>query len=686
MEEEFEDLVLVDEEEFEAELEQLAYLGGLDSLSFNELADKHQISDAARAEYANSFGYEVQKFVDDGNYISDTQDIYSFPENLSTENPFGVFNNLGSTVLRNLPGILNQVGIRASEMGGGSDEDADGDGIADSIYSGQGGLSASPVSIVQRNEAGEQIGIVQGVRVGYGDNARVVTLDELASINEIRRRSGQDIITTSTPGFVPEIVDESGAPVDNSSNANAVSSTDTSEVGGGGPPRRTDDSGSIINDGGSSGGGMRPIRTPLGTIYVPEIIADNPGQLLTQGYITNEIYNYFTGQDAPDEPVELVQETGDPLRKETMTDAQLNGLDPNFTGEDNGLRYENGMLVSSDGLENTGSLSATGGSSSVGDIDAGDSESSASVGDIDAGDSEASANVGDIDVGDSESSANVGNIDVSSQSGQGGAGGNVSVNIGGGSGLSSGEITEILKTSGIVGLITTLSDRGEITPGQLQDIFPEAVSTIKSGAPKEFSEEVIKLDREISPQQAELATDLYAQVTGAVRDSQNPLVKSLFDRGETLDSSIAQYFDPNLSFLQQRGAEQQGFAEALAFGRPFSQSDERAKRRIQDRKDLNFQLGLQGLGQQQNLAALTSGIEGSIYSQIAPNIGIDPNVLLNVSGTDIGNRLSLIQSTQGAEAIRDSGDKQLAAEFAAPVFGGLLDIGVDYAKDKLNIG
>lgn len=119
--------------------------------------------------------------------------------------------------------------------------------------------------------------------------------------------------------------------------------------------------------------------------------------------------------------------------------------------------------------------------------------------------------------------------------------------------------------------------------------------------------------------------------------------------------------------MQQRDAEQQGFAEALAFGRPFSQADERAQRRIQDRRDLNFQLGLQGLGQQQNLAALTSDIEGGIYSQIAPNIGIDPNVLLNVSGTDIGNRLSLIQSTQGAEAIRDAGDRQFAAEIFSPV-------------------
>lgn len=647
------------------------------------------------------------------------EELYGSRDNPFDNNPFGIFSGTSLGRLGDLGGFLNLIGIRASELSSnaGGYEDVDGDGIADGIYSGTDEKQmGTPVTIVQRNEAGEQIGTIPGVRIGYGENSRVVTIDELARINEIRRRSGQSTIGTGTPGFVPEFVDESGAPVDNSSNTddsssntNTVSSTDTSEVGGGGPPRRTDDSGSTINDGGSSGGGMRPIRTPLGTIYVPEIIADNPGQLLTQGYITNEIYNYFTGQDAPNEPVELVQETGDPLRKETMTDAQLNGLDPNFTGEFDGQQYENGMLVSSGDTTQTSSSTATGGTSDasstseIGDttLTGGDTTVSTGATTLTGGDSTLTGGDlygGDVSTGDTSLTTGATTLtggavttgpvstDVSSTGGQGGAGGNVSVNIGGGSGLSSGEITEILETSGIVGLITTLSDRGEITPGQLQDIFPEAVSQIKSGEPKEFAEEVIKLDREIAPQQAELATDLYAQVTGAVRDSQNPLVKSLFDQGETLDSSIAQYFDPNLSFLEQRGAEQQGFAEAIAFGRPFSQSDERAKRRIQDRKDLNFQLGLQGLGQQQNLAALTSGIEGSIYSQIAPNIGIDPNTLLNVSGTDIGNRLSLIQSTQGAEAIRDSGNKQLAAEFAGPVFGGLLDIGVDYAKDKLNIG
>jgi hypothetical protein len=140
----------------------------------------------------------------------------------------------------------------------------------------QGQEMGRPVNIVQRNEAGEQIGTIPGIRIGIGENSRVVTIDELARINEIRRQSGQSTIGTGLPGFVPEYVDESGAPVDNSSNTtdassntNTVSSTDTSEVGGGGPPRMTDDSGSIYNTEGR-GGGMRPIRTPAGIIYVPE--------------------------------------------------------------------------------------------------------------------------------------------------------------------------------------------------------------------------------------------------------------------------------------------------------------------------------------------------------------------------------------------------------------------------------
>ena len=152
-------------------------------------------------------------------------------------------------------------------------------------------------------------------------------------------------------------------------------------------------------------------------------------------------------------------------------------------------------------------------------------------------------------------------------------------------------------------------------------------------------------------------------------------MQSLYDQGDLLASRTAQYLDPNLPFLQQRDAQQQGFAESVALGRPFTQAGERAQRRIQDRRDLNFQLGLQGLGQQRNLASLSAGIESGIYGQMAPTIGIDPSVLLNVSGMDIGNRLSLIQSTQEAEAIRDAGQRKLAAQFASPVVGGILDFG-----------
>lgn len=629
----------------------------------------------------------------------------------------------GQRALSSLPGILRGIYARGRELSGnaGGYEDQDGDGIADGIYSGQGGLSASPVSIVQRNEAGEQIGIVQGVRIGYGDNARVVTLDELASINEIRRRSGQDIITTSTPGFVPELVDESGAPVDNSSNTadassnvNTVSSTDTSEVGGGGPPRPTTPTPSIYGIEGG-GGGTRIITLPGGrTIPVPEGL--NPLQLLVQGYITKEIYKQETGEDAPDitqtnqtvEPVELVQETGEPLRKETMTDAELNGLDPNFTGEDNGQQYENGMLVSSGDTTQTSSSTATGGTSDalstseIGDttLTGGDTNVSTGATTLTGGDSTLTGGDlygGDVSTGDTSLTTGATTLtggavttgpvstDVSSTGGQGGAGGNVSVNIGGGSGLSSGEITEILETSGITGLIAAFADRGEITPGQLQDIFPEAVSTIKSGAPKEFAEEVIALDREIAPQQAGFATDLYGQITGAVRDAQSPLMQSLARRSEMQGAEAERLMGP-MSFIKSRDTTQAGYGQAVSGGRGLGNIREMlAGRQQAEQKNVDLQLASNLIGQQRATAGLMADIEGGIYSQIAPNIGIDPNALLNVSGTDIGNRLSLIQSTQRAEAIRDSGDKQLAAEFAGPVVGGLLDLGIGYGKKKLGI-
>jgi len=589
------------------------------------------------------------------------------------------------------------------------------------------GLSGEPVNIVKRNEAGEQIGIIPGVRIGYGENSRVVTLDELIRINQIRRQSGQDIIGTRTPGFVPVFVDESGAPVNNetvtnttdvNSDTNIDSSTDSSTDSGSiisGDPATSE--GIDLPETTTGGGGFMEFPPGSG-VFIPEGMAERAQELINQGVGYRNLANAL-GLESRNQ-----QDVVGPVN---MTDAELNGLtdeglDPNFTGEFDGQQYENGMLVSSGDTTQTSLSTATGGTSDasstseIGDTTLTGGDTTVSTGDtsLTGGDTTVSTGAttltggdstltggdlygGDVSTGDTSLTTGATTLtggavttgpvstDVSSAGGQGGAGGNVSVNIGGGDGLSSGEITEILETSGITGLIAAFAERGEITPGQLQDIFPEAVSTIKSGAPKEFAEEVIALDREIAPQQAGFATDLYGQITGAVRDAQGPLMQSLARRSEMQGLEAERLMGP-LSFLEDRDATQAGYGQAVSGGRGLGNiSKMLAGRQRAEQKNVNLQLASNLLGQQRATAGLMADIEGGIYSQIAPSIGIDPNALLNVSGTDIGNRLSLIQSTQRAEAIRDSGDKQLAAEFAGPVVGGLLDLGIGYGKKRLGI-
>jgi len=596
------------------------------------------------------------------------------------------------------------------------------DGLPDWVYDVAGGLgepegpemqgeelSGEPVNIVKRNEEGEQIGIVPGVRIGYGENSRVVTLDELIRINQIRRQSGQDIIGTRTPGFVPVFVDESGAPVNNetvtnttdvNSDTNTDSSTESSGISSGDPATGE---GIDLPETTTGGGGW--LEFPPGSgVFIPEGMAEKAQELINQGVGIRNLANAL-GLESRNQ-----QDVVGPVN---MTDAELNGLtdeglDPNFTGEFDGQQYENGMLVSSGDTTQTGSSTATGGTSDasstseIGDttLTGGDTTVSTGATTLTGGDSTLTGGDlygGDVSTGDTSLTTGATTLtggavttgpvstDVSSAGGQGGAGGNVSVNIGGGNGLSSGEITEILETSGITGLIAAFAERGEITPGQLQDIFPEAVSQIKSGAPKEFAEEVIALDREIAPQQAGFATDLYGQITGAVRDAQSPLMQSLARRSEMQGLEAERLMGP-LSFLEDRDATQAGYGQAVSGGRGLGNiSKMLAGRQRAEQKNVNLQLASNLLGQQRATAGLMADIEGGIYSQIAPNIGIDPNVLLNVFGTDIGNRLSLIQNTQRSEAIRDSGDKQLAAEFAGPVVGGLLDLGIGYGKKKLGI-
>lgn len=163
------------------------------------------------------------------------------------------------------------------------------------------GEAAIPVTIVQRNEAGEETGRVSGVRIGSGDNARVLTLEELASINQSRRRAGQDEIIPTTPPFSPIVVDTSGAAVndatsntntDADANANANDSNDNNMS------TNNTTSGSIygptLAGEGGGGGGVRQIRILGGqVITIPEgkTALQHVGELVALGELSQEVYD-----------------------------------------------------------------------------------------------------------------------------------------------------------------------------------------------------------------------------------------------------------------------------------------------------------------------------------------------------------------------------------------------------------
>lgn len=581
----------------------------------------------------------------------------------------------------------------------------------------QGQEMGTPVTIVQRNEAGEQIGIIPGVRIGYGENSRVVTLDELARINEIRRRSGQSTISTGTPGFVPEFVDESGAPVNNETVTNTTPVLLDQETGGGGAPRRTTStavdgststSGSIYNTEGS-GGGMRPIRTPAGIIYVPEGL--NPLQLLTQGLITREIYKQQTGEDAPDiaqtnqvaEPVELKQETGDPLRIETMTDAERNGKedDPNFTGEFNGQQYENGMLVSSGDTTQTSLSTATGGisdassTSEIGDttLTGGDTTVSTGATTLTGGDSTLTGGDlygGDVSTGDTSLTTGATTLtggavttgpvttDVTTAGGAGGAGGSVNISFGDGTGGQGITPEQALDFFTQLSTIPAFQTGEALEGGAVPGIYPTAIGSVPQAT--SFIQSMLGLDRAVSPQQAETALDLYRQITGGVREAQSPLMQSLARRAEMQGVEAERLMGP-LSFLEERGATQAGYGQAAALGRSIDPllREQQAGRLREEQRNVNLQLAGNLLGQQRATAGLMADIESGIYGRMAPDIGVDPGQILGIAGTDIQNILGEQAARQYSDAIREQSRREQQ--------GQLLETGIGLIpKDFITFG
>ena len=163
----------------------------------------------------------------------------------------------------------------------------------------------SPVTIVQRDETGKEIGRVPGVRIGVGDNARVLTIDELARINEGRRKAGQSQIVTSTPPYVEEIVDPSGGEVTQTGGTTTggqvgsrgsydptlLEGGASTDPGGMGPQPEEVSSVSELPDasqgvqvlGGGSGGGMRRIVVGGKALLVPEWVGNVGGYLRSLG-------------------------------------------------------------------------------------------------------------------------------------------------------------------------------------------------------------------------------------------------------------------------------------------------------------------------------------------------------------------------------------------------------------------
>ena len=594
----------------------------------------------------------------------------------------------GQRALASLPGILRGIYARGRELSGnaGGYEDQDGDGIADGIYGGQGGLQGSPVNIVQRNEAGEVTGIVQGVKIGYGDNARVVTLDELASINEVRKREGQDSITTATPGYTPVYVDESGAVVSNetitgssdSTTGTPSTTTDTSVS-----PIYTTPTPSIEDLGGGGGGGMRVITLSNGrSISVPENL--KPLQLLTKGHITREIYKYITGEDAPadtapddtsnvddnnnldsnnnldgtispDEtasdnttvtpvdntivtPVDntVVTPVDNTITEEIMTDSERIGLPADYTGTAGSYQYENGRIV-------------------------GMSESST--------DPDPSDNGADPDTKVTDPGVTDPGDDGTDP------GGGTKKGPGDGSGEYTEEGFDYEKFFQMLGAIPAFQSGASFEEGEVPGIYPTAIQSLPQATA--FINSILGLDRPVSEQQAQLKTDIYGNIIKDVREAQSPLMQSLAQRSEQLGAQAEELMGP-LSFLEGRGATQTGYGQAAALGRAIDPGlrEQQAGRLRGEQRNVNLQLASNLLGQQRATAGLMADIESGIYSRMAPDIGVDPGSILGIAGTDIQNILGEQAARQYSEALREGSRREQQAKFfetgisLLPQFGG----------------
>jgi hypothetical protein len=456
--------------------------------------------------------------------------------------------------------------------------------------------------------------------------------------------------------------------------------------GGGGDPDPGGGSG-----GGSTSGGGGMMEFPVGSgNYIPEGMLEQAQKLIKEGVGIRNL-NKALGLKSKNQ--------NDVVGPVNMTDAERNGLideglDPNFTGEFDGKRYVNGQLVSSDTSGDSSSSSATGGSATGGSATggsatggAGGSATGGEGGDASAtggqgggggeADADAKAEVGDIDVDAGDSSATVGDIavdagdiysDVTSEGGQGGeggaggaggTGGTVNVNFEGDDGFDP-EAAEFFRP-----YLDAYTSSEPLAEGVTPKILPEATGSL--GLVKEFAEGVDAINRGIGFNQAKTATDIYGQTISDVEDAQSSLFKSNVRQAEQFGDEIDSLM--GLDFLQQRDSDQLGFGQAEAFGRSLGPLGTMlADRQRAERKAENLRLGSDLLARKQSIAKDLSGIQGSIYSQVAPNIGVDPGEVINIAGTDINNLLRERGTRQLADATRKSGQRDIFGQ----ITGGLI--------------
>ena len=248
------------------------------------------------------------------------------------------FFDAGRRALSNIPGILAGMASRGRELSGnaGGYEDIYGD-------SGQSGRTRSdriygtPVIIVQRNEAGEEIGRVRGVRILAGDNSTVLTAEEASRLG----------VYTGTPGFAgPEIVDPSasqasvgGATVNPPAGYESGSRTRTPGGTGSGDPQPPADyeSGSRTRGGGLLGGTpFDPANLQFGDLPRALLIAMGAGSFeqsdlekMTDEQVMEELFGVVQGQqgivDYRNKRIQEVEKEIEQLRQQDL--AELNEIE-----------------------------------------------------------------------------------------------------------------------------------------------------------------------------------------------------------------------------------------------------------------------------------------------------------------------------------------------------------------------